>query len=239
MRSSQRRRGFTVVELLTVVAIIAILASIVFPVASSVKSNARRSQAISNMRNVGQSLALYKLDERAFPPALGYYRVSGQTDATSHLAPEYLKNNSDLQVHGTLEPDDPNVAIQPIIGSPNTLTKAQMQSADPTDPIAQNRVEFLSGDAMDGFYYPPGTPKAGQYELRYTRYRPMDKNDPDYKRQLRFRYPPEDTVVTWISQFRTPSLNGGEDLVLFLNGEVQRFPVSQIPPEPWRVRPRQ
>ncbi len=244
MRTSHRRqRGFTVVELLTVVAIIAILASIVFPIAGSVKNNARRSQAISNLRNVGQSLGLYKLDERAFPPALGPYYLGNSPLPISHLSPEYLKNPADLRAHGPLEPQDPT-DIVPVFLDPNLILDAgAIRQLDPSDPVALG-ARFEKGDAMDGFWRPmdPADPTKGTYELRYTRYRPMDPSDPDYKRQLRFRYPPEDTVVTWISQFRTPNGLGGEDLVLFMNGEVQKFPVSEVARtngQVWRIKPRQ
>jgi len=57
-----RRHGFTLIELLVVMAILAILASILFPVFARVKAKAKQSACLSNMRQIGASMALYMMD---------------------------------------------------------------------------------------------------------------------------------------------------------------------------------
>lgn len=72
------KRGFTMVELLTVIAIIAILAAIIFPVAATVRERARRGLCTSNLYQIYTALEQYKLDEGAYPPALfGYILDNG------------------------------------------------------------------------------------------------------------------------------------------------------------------
>jgi len=67
------KKGFTLIELLVVIAIITILAAIILPVYSQAKRSAYRSADMSNMNQLGTALALYRVDQGAYPPALlGY-----------------------------------------------------------------------------------------------------------------------------------------------------------------------
>ncbi|MBU0608973.1 MAG: type II secretion system GspH family protein [Armatimonadetes bacterium] len=69
-----QRRGFTLIELLVVIGIIAVLAAILFPVFARARESARRVVCRSNLRQVGQALAMYyqDFDEQLMPLAIGY-----------------------------------------------------------------------------------------------------------------------------------------------------------------------
>ena len=68
-----RKRAFTLVELLTVIAIIALLAAIAFPVLARAKDSANRGSDIASMNAIRTALQLYRVDQGAYPPALlGY-----------------------------------------------------------------------------------------------------------------------------------------------------------------------
>jgi len=53
------KKAFTLIELLVVIAIIAILAAILFPVFTQAKMAAKKTQALSNMKQLGTSLEIY------------------------------------------------------------------------------------------------------------------------------------------------------------------------------------
>ena len=64
-----RRRGFTLIELLVVIAIIAILAAILFPVFAQAREAARKTQCLSNTKQVGTAVMMYVQDyDETFAP---------------------------------------------------------------------------------------------------------------------------------------------------------------------------
>jgi len=58
------------IELLTVIAIIAILAALVFPVFNRVRENVRQNTCMDNLRSIDESLKLYHEDNAKYPAAL-------------------------------------------------------------------------------------------------------------------------------------------------------------------------
>lgn len=62
--------GFTLVELLVVVAIIALLIAILLPSLAAARETARRSVCAGQMRSIFTALLAYEADHRAFPPGL-------------------------------------------------------------------------------------------------------------------------------------------------------------------------
>ncbi len=67
MNQSNKQKGFTLLEIIVVVAIIAILAAYIAPKVAGRVDDARVSKAKSDIRVLESSLELYKLDNFAYP----------------------------------------------------------------------------------------------------------------------------------------------------------------------------
>ena len=72
-------RAFTLVELLVVVGIVSVLASIVLSVAIAAKSRAKQTSCLSNLRQAGLALGLYASDYDDFLPPYPNYEYHIQT----------------------------------------------------------------------------------------------------------------------------------------------------------------
>jgi prepilin-type N-terminal cleavage/methylation domain-containing protein/prepilin-type processing-associated H-X9-DG protein len=87
-----RRKGFTLIELLVVIAIIAILAAILFPVFTEARENARKTQCLSNMKQLLTGFQMYNTDYGQMP----YYWYSPRGDGIfiswMEMIHPYLKN---------------------------------------------------------------------------------------------------------------------------------------------------
>lgn len=81
------RRAFTLIELLVVIAIIAILAAILFPVFAQAKEAAKKTQSLSNTKQISTALQLYAGDaDDGYPAWSEYWAISTNNSATGPLA---------------------------------------------------------------------------------------------------------------------------------------------------------
>jgi prepilin-type N-terminal cleavage/methylation domain-containing protein/prepilin-type processing-associated H-X9-DG protein len=89
-------RAFTLIELLTVIAIIGVLAGLLIPVVGAVRSKARSTACLSNMRQVGAASLLYLNDYKGRLPSSSHDRAddgssrSWRETLKSYLGPEFI-----------------------------------------------------------------------------------------------------------------------------------------------------
>ena len=82
------KKAFTLIELLVVIAIIAILAAILFPVFAQAKEAAKKTQALSNVKQTGTAMNIYLADyDDTMPMAHSRRADNTHRHATIHPAP--------------------------------------------------------------------------------------------------------------------------------------------------------
>ncbi len=90
LRRSGRAPGFTLIELLAVIAVIAILAALLFPAANKALQKARVAKCLSNMRQIGASVALFQSDNEGRYPCASFAEIRTGTNELMGLLKPYI-----------------------------------------------------------------------------------------------------------------------------------------------------
>jgi len=245
------RRGFTMIELLTVIAIIAILAGLLFPVMATVRESTRKNACISNMHQIVQAMKMYKDDWRVYPDAL--YGVSYRSGATTtpfalRLAGGFVKDPGVFTCPNHLQAlkvrdaaKNPANVVNPTI---NRMTGAAYEY-----PLGSGRQALFSQSDSYDWQVRPNT-MTGTAELHYTlKWTTGASGIADNPRQLLYKEPPDDTVVTWCLYHSNMNAAGNPAQghvapVAFLSGRVQTIDAQKVAnwpaggPYPWMVSPK-
>ncbi|MCH7944703.1 MAG: type II secretion system protein, partial [Armatimonadetes bacterium] len=105
---------------------------------------------------------------------------------------------------------------------------------------AEARFYMLSGFDVSEVRTPFGDRFELRYTLFWTGYGLASGNASDDPRQLGYRYPPDDTVITWNSDYRNLGADllpkgGNRDIVLLVGGSARPFSSRDVYNRSWRV----
>src|SRR5437588_9123172 len=96
MYGTKRRNAFTLIESLVVIAIIAILAAILFPVFAQAREQARKAACLSNEKQIALAVSMYRQDWDGHGPFSGWAPSAGGgyifTGEWQFTIQPYLKN---------------------------------------------------------------------------------------------------------------------------------------------------
>lgn len=100
------KRAFTLIETLIVIAIISILAAIIFPVFATAREKARSASCQSNLKQIGTAVAMYVGDYGRYPYAV---------DPVDKYAPEIWQGQPDAEGTRPAEMDLLHEVLDPYI----------------------------------------------------------------------------------------------------------------------------
>jgi len=96
------RKGFTLIELMVVIAIIIILAAVAIPNYINMTHRAQVSRATSDLSILATALECYRTDIGTYPAAITFDTKLAPTSDTL-LVPAYLTAASEIQITGSEE----------------------------------------------------------------------------------------------------------------------------------------
>lgn len=164
---NKRHQAFTLVEILVVLAIIAILAALLFPAFGRAREGARQTSCSSNLQQIGFAVLQYRKDEGEYPDTLVDILAEGATvaspvdTATNYKlgakATGYLKGGQDTLLCPNDDTLPPTAGGRSSYGflskSAPTPVLAPLPAVVPTATEADKFVWNYWGYRRDGFAY--------------------------------------------------------------------------------------
>ena len=151
-KSVKRRQGFTLVELLVVIAIIAILVLLLLPAVNSAREAARRAQCMNKVRQLGIAMVNYESAFRAFPPAIPSCTTEAQHSLGTQVGNLCHGPNWAQQLLGQLEEVDLSRRI-------SKCMEKEFQASDDCEHVSEGR-NWLVNRLTPDFIRCPSAPEA-------------------------------------------------------------------------------
>lgn len=209
-------KGFTLVELLVVISIIALLVSILMPALGRAREQAKRVLCAANQHQWGLALVQYASDfDDYFPDNTDGFSLNWGGDSVQYLWKEYLFKNSKAMADG-----DYTVVVCPSLKLPVSVAwQQQGQFGYFLLP------HFGKAEAAPGIYAPPSNPNGVEWCSRK-------------KFGSRYRHAPVlvDLLINFVdtASWAAAHMNSGKDgdpqggNFLFEDGHVDWYDLSSI-----------
>ncbi|HIA71801.1 MAG TPA: prepilin-type N-terminal cleavage/methylation domain-containing protein [Phycisphaerales bacterium] len=211
----KRRFGFTLIEILVVIAIIAVLASILLPALQKVQETAKKTKTSSLMQAFARACDEFALDHGRYPGLLPDSAVDGTSITSAQNA--LLELMGGVRAMNNQSPQSVVNEYTDFANSAGVLNTVNDPASGLIWEIAFNESRFGEGPWISGRVYEPYfSPKSS--DLKYT---PFDTNNPGT-----FEFP--SLVDAWdipIIYFRSGRKNG-VIIDVATNGTLPQFDLA-------------
>jgi len=165
-RSSPRsavNRAFTLIELLTVIAIVAILVAILIPTIGHMRESARSALCVQNLKSIGTAFQLYAADNHGLYPALRWRADASDPDKAGD--PRYNPTHKNWQVELTPYQSRAVATLGKLdSGADSYVFCPEFVARYKDDPRWKSTVSTCAGYGMNA-----NIGIAGVYDLRFRR----------------------------------------------------------------------
>lgn len=157
------KRGFTVIEVLVVIGIIAILTVIIFPSINNIRAKNRDAERVADISAIQLGLSLYKSQN---PNNLYPVDIRG-ADFQKYVTPESLKdpNGGDYKYVPLTKVSGSDKCTSYHLGAVLELTSAQVDSADTFDSTVEGSPEMNNYHWCNGYSGPGIAPGITNYNV--------------------------------------------------------------------------
>jgi prepilin-type N-terminal cleavage/methylation domain-containing protein len=217
-RSLHAGRGFSLAEVLVVIAIIALLAALLLPALSRSKASAQRTYCLNNLRQIGIGVQLYAADHGDTLPAAS--NVTGRVMTTNHWGVFYRRLINSYVARPASSPQDKLFACPA-----DTFCYDFPSSAYKAESLHDQPITDYSSYGFNGANGSPYRPEPFLHETSYPGVfgrRQASIREP--ARTLLLMETPAFFPWSWHQPVRLPAgqfgVDGARNVVSFMDGHV-------------------
>lgn len=185
--------AFTLIELLTVIAVIAILAAMLLSALARGKEKAYQTKCASNLKQLGYAIQMFANDQDDQLPGPTWVGVYDIYNTETERLPYYLTTYLGLPAPST-EPHDAQIAICPAAGLRDGPPPAGTPLDSLSRPISYLANDEITNSASDILTHPFGYPYSSPF------YRATKGPDEPPKKVSAIKYPSTAWAITDIDQ---------------------------------------
>lgn len=218
-----RPKGFSLVELLVVGAVVSILLAVAVPAFKDVKESAHRTECLSNLRQIGAASTLYLSDHaNVFPPAVDY------TPWRGGAFPGGVANLVDRSPHDIQAAFSNYIGVDSRVWVCRVAGKYGRKDAASSDPYTLGNFGTPSGWGYKHDITYRWNSLTTRDSGSMTNYLAEARAFPQYASRLKL---PARAALVWdlrddLPNFGLPQLHRGKVNCLFVDGHVDSVPVA-------------